>query len=263
MRRAAILMYHAVDAPRAPQEARFCVQPREFARQMAYLRANGRPLVGVADIAAAVRGEAGLPDDAVAVSFDDGFECFLRNALPVLERHAVPATLFALGGELAANDWMRGEGWPQRKLLSDEQLREAARRGVTVGCHSLTHRRLPGLSAEELAAEIGGGRARLAERLGAHVSLFAYPYGQYGARERDAVVAAGYSAACSTESGFNGPGVDVYALRRIDVYGSDGLRAFIRKLQLGANRVSTADMLAYYRRRLGGLLRRGAGGERR
>lgn len=49
-------------------------------------------------IAAADRGS--IPERSVAISFDDGYADNLTNALPILERQQVPATLFVAAGFL-------------------------------------------------------------------------------------------------------------------------------------------------------------------
>jgi len=67
--------------------------------------------------------------------------------------------------------------------------------------------------------------------LGRPVEFFAYPYGLFDANVREMVANAGYGAACSTRSGFNRPGEDVFLLRRIDVFGTDRLWQFRQKLQ--------------------------------
>ncbi len=63
-----------------------------FEEQMAYLRARYSP----ADLESAVTRlyDRTLPAYAAAVTFDDGFHNNLSNALPVLKRHSVPATIY-------------------------------------------------------------------------------------------------------------------------------------------------------------------------
>ena len=86
--------------------------------------------------------------------------------------------------------------------------------------------------------------------LGKEVRHFAYPYGLFNDAVRDAVIAAGYRAACSTRSGFNRPGEDPYLLRRIDVFGTDRLWQFRQKLRFGSNESSRLYALRYYASRL-------------
>ena len=43
-----------------------------------------------------LRERAPLRTDTVALTFDDGLECFFRNAYPVLKAHSFPATIFTV-----------------------------------------------------------------------------------------------------------------------------------------------------------------------
>ncbi len=80
-----VLAYHGVD------------DPLSFDRQMAHLVAAYQP-VDAATVRAAVSGGAALPDRAVWVTFDDGRPDVVDQALPVLTRYGVPATLFVVAG---------------------------------------------------------------------------------------------------------------------------------------------------------------------
>jgi peptidoglycan/xylan/chitin deacetylase (PgdA/CDA1 family) len=86
-----ILMYHRVAAPRLdPWD--LAVHPDRFAAQLAVLAASRRPFALSEFVARARRGD--LPDDAVAITFDDGYADNLRHAKPALAAAGVPATLF-------------------------------------------------------------------------------------------------------------------------------------------------------------------------
>lgn len=244
MKRVAILMYHQVEL--VPAGSRFCCTQAAFAAQMRWLRQSGKPIVELAAVIQAVRGQGKVPDGAVAVTFDDGYAGFYDCALPILQETGISATLFAVAGKSGGwNDWMP-QGSERRSLMTAQQLRQLPKWNVTVGSHSLTHARLPGLDDQTLTQELGDSRTRLADILGQDVNLLAYPHGLYDERVMVFARKAGYIGACSTRSGFNAASVNPLALRRIDVYGTDSLGDFHRKLSFGANRVTPRDQLRYY-----------------
>ena len=233
MKKIAILMYHRIGPD--SESSRYVCASKAFERQMLWLRRSGLAVVGLEQIVRSSTGAESVPRGAVAVTFDDGHEDFCRYALPVLESLKIPATMFVVAGKLGGtDDWMPADN-PRMPLMAAEQVRELPRRGISVGSHSLTHPRLPELDDIALAHELRESRERLSEVLEHPVDLLAYPYGLHDERVVRMARAAGYAGACSTRSGFNASGVDPMALRRIDVYGTDSLRAFRHKLELGVN----------------------------
>lgn len=100
-RRGAILIYHRVADP-SSDPWRMSVSPANFSDHMAVLRQRGlaRPL---SDLATALH-DQDSPADAVAVTFDDGYLDNLQNALPILEREQVPATVYIVGGAVGQPD---------------------------------------------------------------------------------------------------------------------------------------------------------------
>jgi peptidoglycan/xylan/chitin deacetylase (PgdA/CDA1 family) len=251
MKRVVVLMYHIIAEPLSAQEARYCCAPRRFEAQMRHLRDSGVRLLTLDELADAFDGRGQWPDVAAAVTFDDGFADTFANALPVLVRHRIPATMFAVVDRVgASNDWMSDRGYPQRRLMSASELREMGAAGVAIGSHTRSHPRLPELDATAKRDEIRGSKARLEDVMGRAVTAFAYPYGLFDEDARLGVEEAGYRVGCSTRSGFNGPDVDRYLLRRVEVYGRDNLWQFRQKLKFGANDVSNFYPLRYYAGRI-------------
>jgi peptidoglycan/xylan/chitin deacetylase (PgdA/CDA1 family) len=248
-------MYHIVAEPLSAQEARYCCSPARFEAHMRHLAETGTRLLALEQIVDALDGRFDWPASSVAVTFDDGFADTFANALPVLARYRIPATMFALSDRIGArNDWMSVRGFPERPLMTAAQLREMVAAGVTVGSHTRTHPRLPELDAKAKRDEIGGSKARLEDMLGCGVASFAYPYGLFDEDAKLAVEEAGYRSACSVRTGFNGPDVDRFLLRRIEVYGTDTLWRFRQKLRFGANDVSHFYPIRYYAGRISARL---------
>jgi peptidoglycan/xylan/chitin deacetylase (PgdA/CDA1 family) len=111
-------------------------------------------------------------------------------------------------------------------VLGWEDLRRLADEGVTLAPHSVTHPLLPRVPDDELSAEIGDSRADLERELGAVAPVFAYPSGAHDDRVVDAVGAAGFKVAFTTERGVNVLGRDDgtwLRLRRINVGGRSNL----------------------------------------
>ena len=240
-------MYHAVDDSSALSERRLCVKPSIFTRQMALLHEKGYCPVPLHTIVEGLAGHVPLPQKAVAVTFDDGFADVRRYALPILQRYAIPATLFAITGYLGGmNEWMDREIFPARRRMSAADLRDLQMAGVEIGSHTVSHRSMAELPVEEAAREARESKETLEQLLGRAVRYFAYPYGRFNAAAKEAVRAAGYRAACSTKSGFNSGGTDPFELRRIDVFGHDSTMQFTRKLAFGANEVGLRQLLNYH-----------------
>ena len=251
MNRALILMYHFIDQPRSDKEARFCCTPQRFARQMRYLKESNYTVISLDKLIKCIDGRTTLPENVVVVTFDDGCTSNYYNALPVLLRYKIPATMFIVTDRVdQSNIWMQSRGFPFRKLLSQSQLRELIDAGISLGSHTRTHPRLIQLKDEAIIDEVRKSKQILEDMLGKAISYFAYPFGLYNQMVKDAVEAAGYQAACSTRSGFNRSGVDRFALRRIEIYGSDSLWKFRQKLKFGTNDMTLLFPIRYYAKRL-------------
>ena len=180
----------------------------EMARRYDLTPGNGSEPVGD-------RPTAGRP---LALTFDDAYVDVLENALPQVEKHGIPVTVFvvteALGDERFRWDGDRGgvEGRP----VDVEELREmAARPGVDIGAHTLTHPDLTTLPRRHIQREVVESRHRLEELLGQPVRTFAYPHGGLDHRVRSAVETAGYETACSSRSGLVTPSTDPLRLPRL------------------------------------------------
>jgi peptidoglycan/xylan/chitin deacetylase (PgdA/CDA1 family) len=104
-----VLMYHDIldddvaavrveRGPRAWQESNHLSSPTasQFSAQVAVMARRFR-LLRLSDAVDEME-NGGLRQDSVAVTFDDGYASVHRNALPVLRRHGIPATLFVLTG---------------------------------------------------------------------------------------------------------------------------------------------------------------------
>lgn len=234
MQRCVILMYHIIDTPESSEEARYCCEPETFARQMRYISESDYTPISLAKLLGCINGRSEWPTHPVVVTIDDGFTCAYQNALPILAHYKIPSSIFIVAGRLGShNDW--DHGFPRRSVLSRPDLIRLSIAGIDIGSHSCNHPRLAEVDPERLLNEVHASKAILEDVLGKPVPHFAYPYGNFNNNVRNAVEAAGYTAACSTISGFNLPNSDIFALRRIEVMGHDSLWAFRQKMRFAIN----------------------------
>lgn len=92
--RSVILLYHRVTHTETDSQ-QLCVTPEHFAEQMSVLRQRFNPIR--LDQVSRWNPHAG----GVVVTFDDGYQDNLYQARPILERFAVPATVFATSRHIA------------------------------------------------------------------------------------------------------------------------------------------------------------------
>ncbi|MBI4313536.1 MAG: polysaccharide deacetylase family protein [Candidatus Omnitrophica bacterium] len=210
-----VLMYHEVD-PRPIGESRLIVSPRSFDRQMGLLKRRRAQAVPFSEVVESFKTGKGLPKNAVALTFDDGFENFYTNAWPVLKKYDFPAIVFIITQEV---------GKPG--FLTWDQIVELDRAGVTIGSHSIDHPWLPALREEDLRRELVESKRILEEKLGHAVDYFCYPMGAHDARVIEAVKSAGYLGASATHPGRLASNTNPYAVKRMRIWkNSDNLVVF-------------------------------------
>ncbi len=220
---AVILMYHHVDSETPPSTS---ITPERFSAQLDYLERENfrvRPLLEVLE---ALQSGNAIADKTVVLTFDDGYESVLENAMPLLRSRGWPFTVFVTTNYADQN---------YGGYLNWEQIRRLAANGATIGNHTRTHahlvRRLPGESEREwqqrVRAEIADAGQRLASEVGtAAIPALAYPYGEYDATVRATARDLGLFS-LGQHSGAAGSQSDLFALPRFPVAsGYDSLEDF-------------------------------------
>jgi peptidoglycan/xylan/chitin deacetylase (PgdA/CDA1 family) len=95
---AVILTYHRIaDVDIDPQ--RLAIPPSRFAEHVAALRER-YTLMSAGSVFSLLAEGRKLPRNAVAITLDDGYADALSNALPILQVHDAPATVFVCSGFL-------------------------------------------------------------------------------------------------------------------------------------------------------------------
>ncbi len=105
--RAVILRYHSVsdwtEENSSYREHAIAVSPALFERQMKHIADHYR-VVALGELVERLAAREPFPENAVAITFDDGYRDNFVHALPVLRRYGLPATVYVTTGGT-------GSGW--------------------------------------------------------------------------------------------------------------------------------------------------------
>jgi peptidoglycan/xylan/chitin deacetylase (PgdA/CDA1 family) len=152
-----------------------------------------------------------LPTRPVLVTFDDGYRSVFDRARPILLQHHVPATIFicsepvrrqrlfwfdavarargaaavadlrALGDQAwrraAAEDDAPASAAPALAPMTEDQVRQLAGAGFTIGVHTASHVPLANALAAVQRDEMASCRSALESWSGQRVDAVAYPFG--------------------------------------------------------------------------------------
>ena len=206
----AILTYHSID----DSQSAISITTDVFRRHVAWLASGAVRVVSIDELMT-------LPPqaDAVALTFDDGFVSFAEIAAPLLARHHLPATVFAVTEHVGGTNAWRGvcaQDIPTMPLMDWSELGRMSDMGFRIGAHSRTHPHLAEVSRAALEDEIDGSAARIERELGVRPTAFAYPYGSVN--ETVAAAARGFRFGLSTELRTIEAREDPCCLPRLDMY---------------------------------------------
>lgn len=118
----------------------------------------------------------------VRITFDDGEQSQLHNALPLLAEHGFRATYFVTPGLIGT----------AAKFLGWEELKALQAAGHSVQSHGWSHKFLTFCSEAELAHELRASKQSLEDNLGSVVEEISVPGGRWDQRVIKACAAAGY-----------------------------------------------------------------------
>jgi peptidoglycan/xylan/chitin deacetylase (PgdA/CDA1 family) len=147
---------------------------------------------------------------AYSMTYDEGTEDCMDNALPLHERYGVPGHVDVVAGQLgqARNCW--GSSLNGRRHVSAEQLRELIARGWGVGNHSWSHFVWPEQPGIDLWREVVWSKYRLEEMIDHPVRVFTIPNDMYNYDPAIGLIRQHYLACLAIDGGVNRDDVDLY-----------------------------------------------------
>lgn len=194
--RVPILMYHYISVP--PMDADqyrldLSVSPALFAEHLRWLRENGYTTISLDEVYRALTEGAPLPDRAVVLTFDDGYEDAYTHAFPLLHAYGLTGTFFVV------TEWIDAH---TPGYLTWDQAREMAAGGMAIQSHTRSHPDLTDTCDYNcLVYQLLGSAETIEAEIGVRPHFFCYPGGRYNAEVLRVVEQAGFSAAVTTQAG--------------------------------------------------------------
>jgi peptidoglycan/xylan/chitin deacetylase (PgdA/CDA1 family) len=243
---ARILCYHRIADDPNPNLATYAIRPSDFRAQMQWLKDHGWHVISLTNMLAAFSEGITLRKTAV-LTFDDGYQDLVDEAMPILAEFDYPATAFIVSDLVGKTaEWDVSHGGAMAPLATLDGLRALEGAGWEIGHHTRTHPRLIALDDEALANEIEGGKSEMERLLGHPVATFAYPFGINDQRVREATEAAGFRAGFALDTSFASCDSPKYRIERVCVLREHTLRDLQALLWFGR------DVQGSLRRVIGG-----------
>lgn len=224
----AVLAYHHLDET---AQSNVTITPALFRDQMKFLLAKGYNFITKEQMESFLNG-GHVPENAVLVTFDDGYKSFYTKAYPILKELGIPAINFVITGNL---DNPNGANIP---FMTREDIKDMTENSdaIEFQCHSdnlhqkdkddtpylLDRLKKPGGSEsdEEYRKRIVDDtvrcRQRLAELDGRQHQHYSYPFGMYDKQSINLLREGGVRYAYTTVSEIVTPDTDPMFIPRIN-----------------------------------------------
>lgn len=207
-----ILVYHHINASSDTSLTLLTVSQKSFEYQMLFLKRKGFHVISFDRLVKGIQRGQAFARNTVVVQFDDGYLDNYTDALPILEKYEIPATIFLVSDLIGHT----------KGFLNWDQVKEMEAHGVIIGAHTRHHAYLPDLTLEQARDEVVGSKKIIEDHLGHPVDFFCYPSGGYTIEVKQLVKEAGFKAAVTTNRGKDRYNFDLFALNRIHIKNSDG-----------------------------------------
>jgi FkbM family methyltransferase len=226
-----ILLYHHLVADGPADGSLYEISIDQFNRQLDLLQGENFQAVTLQRLFRIIEEGEPFPPHVVVITFDDAYRSFIELALPALLARKMIASVFVPAGHIGGtNQWDSERGFPERRVMNEDELKQIVDAGIEIGAHGWAHRDLRRCSEPELREEIFDARAQLQRRLGVSADFFAYPYGSGTPRVSLLLAEAGYRGAVTIFSGEPTVTANRFCMRRIYIHKGDGPLRFRLKL---------------------------------
>jgi len=218
-----VLMYHAIMEESTDDSI---ISAEQFREHLQWLKDEGFVPISIEQYVAFIHEDGEVPNNAVLITFDDGYENFYTYAFPALKEFNYPAVNFVI---VSGVDDPTIQGI---KKLSWEQMREMKEHNIAFYNHTYDMHVYGAINAEgieqpsaisnlylpeedrvetdeeytaRVTEDLSKAEQRLKEELGNTISVIAFPYGAYSERLLSILDTLGINTSFTIKSGINSP----------------------------------------------------------
>ncbi len=240
-----VLSYHEIADKSETLDSTYAVTPSNFDQQIHWLMDNGYHFISIDDILKYRKSGKGLPNKAVLITFDDGYQSVYTNAYPILKKHKIPTVIALVGSWLQAKEKVDFDGHTiaRTKFLSQKEIKEMVSSGlVEIASHSyLLHKGIQGNPQgnmepavttrqwltdkqgyedeksyqQRISNDLLKNNTFLKDYTGQKPRVMVWPYGRYNSEVRKIAERLGMSIGLTLDDGSNTQITPLWGLRRI------------------------------------------------
>lgn len=193
--RVPVIMYHDIIEKRGRGSVWFDCTAAEFETQMQTLKDRGAVPITLDQLYDHLTKGTPVPPKAIVLTFDDNYQGYYDNAVPILRKYGYPSAMFVhtkfVGDKTGSHPKMTYD--TLRELCKDAQ--------ITIGSHTVSHPDdIRILSPDLQKHELVDSKAALEKELGRKIPYLAYPDGKNDSMVQTAARDAGYTMAFSIEN---------------------------------------------------------------
>lgn len=234
-----VLTYHHISDQSGQ---RYAIRPELFARHMAFLQEQNLHPITLREFLHFVDTGAISTENAVLITFDDGYESYYTHAFPVLKAYQFPSVNFVIAGRLRdAAERKRENMTPPLTYAQIKEMMETGLVEIASHTYSLHEQEvrnewgelgpetapvyledLQRLEEEQeyrnrLYVDLMMSRVALSELVGEPIETISLPFGFTNETVQEIIKQTGYRYAFHSERGIVRPDVDPYRIPRHDV----------------------------------------------
>lgn len=210
-------MYHSVELmPKSTVMRSLHVPPARFNNQMWMLKKLGFKGLSIRELKPYLSGKK--TGKVVGITFDDGYQNNLINAVPILNKFEFSATCYIVSNQIGtSNIWDSSNGITQRPLMTENEIQTWLDLGMDIGAHSLTHPDLVKLCIDDIKIEIQQCKNDLEKTFNISIEDFCYPFGSFNDTILSEVKDTGYHTATTMLRGIASLTTDKLKLPRVPI----------------------------------------------